>query len=33
MKYIFDTSFLLSLRMSDDTNHIKAVEIFQSMPL
>jgi len=31
MKYIFDTSFLLSLVLTDDTNHTEAVEVFESM--
>jgi predicted nucleic acid-binding protein len=31
MKYIFDTSFLLSLVLTDDTNHAEAVEIFETM--
>lgn len=31
MKYIFDTSFLLSLVIIDDTNHEKAVEIFENV--
>jgi len=31
MKYIFDTSFLLSLVLTDDTNHTEAVEVFERM--
>ena len=32
MRYIFDSSFLLSLHLLEDVNHEKAVEIFASLP-
>ena len=32
MHYIFDTSFILSLVISDDINHGEAVRIFSSIP-
>ena len=31
MKYIFDSSFLISLYLSEDTNHEKALKIFSEL--
>ncbi|MDR2411498.1 MAG: PIN domain-containing protein [Candidatus Peribacteria bacterium] len=32
MKYIFDSSFLLSLYILEDINHKKALDIFTTLP-